>query len=123
MTVQAPRLVVDVKAVEENTARVVQKCADAGIAVSGVTKGMCALPEIASALVSGGCAELADSRMKNITALRRMGTGLPSFCSAVPMLSELPLVAAEADAPLVSEPEAVRALQRECEFSARPVRS
>jgi len=55
MTVQAPRLVVDIKAVEENAARVVQKCALAGITVSGVTKGMCALPEIASALVSGGC--------------------------------------------------------------------
>lgn len=116
MTVQAPRLVVDIKAVEENAARVVQKCALAGITVSGVTKGMCALPEIASALVSGGCTELADSRMKNISALRRMGIGLPLLLLRVPMLSELPLVAAEADCTLVSEPEAVRALQRECEF-------
>ena len=114
MTVQAPRLVVDIKAVEENAARVVQKCAGAGIFVSGVTKGMCALPEIASALVSGGCAELADSRMKNIAALRRMGTGLPLLLLRIPMLSELPIVVSRADCSLVSTAETVDGLENAC---------
>jgi predicted amino acid racemase len=117
MTVLWPRLVVDLQAIEENTRRVVRKCAEAGISVSGVTKGMCAREEVVRAMVSGGCAELADSRVSNLAALKAMNTGLPLLLLRIPMLSELAMVVSYADCSLVSTPETIAGLEKACASS------
>ncbi len=100
-----PRLIVNAKTIEENARRVVQKCAAAGISVSGVTKGMCAHEDIVRAMVAGGCSELADSRVGNLATLKALNTGLPLLLLRIPMLSELSLVVSRADCSLVSTPE------------------
>ena len=117
MTECWPRLVVNAKAIEENARRVVQKCSAAGISVSGVTKGMCAHPDIVRAMVAGGCSELADSRVGNLAALKAMNTGLPLLLLRIPMLSELPLVVSLADCSLVSTAETVDGLEKTCAAS------
>ena len=117
MTECWPRLVVNAKAIEENARRVVQKCSAAGIYVSGVTKGMCAHPDIVRAMVAGGCSELADSRVGNLAALKAMNTGLPLLLLRIPMLSELPLVVSRADCSLVSTAETVDGLEKTCAAS------
>ncbi len=117
MTECWPRLVVNAKAIEENARRVVQKCSAAGISVSGVTKGMCAHPDIVRAMVAGGCSELADSRVGNLAALKAMNTGLPLLLLRIPMLSELPLVVSRADCSLVSTAETVDGLEKTCAAS------
>lgn len=117
MTECWPRLVVNAKAIEENARRVVQKCSAAGIYVSGVTKGMCAHPDIVRAMVAGGCSELADSRVGNLAALKAMNTGLPLLLLRIPMLSELPLVVSLADCSLVSTAETVDGLEKTCAAS------
>ncbi|HRX25865.1 MAG TPA: alanine/ornithine racemase family PLP-dependent enzyme [Aminivibrio sp.] len=117
MTECWPRLVVNAKAIEENARRVVQKCSAAGIYVSGVTKGMCAHPDIVRAMVAGGCSELADSRVGNLAALKAMNTGLPLLLLRIPMLSELPLVVSRADCSLVSTAETVDGLEKACAAS------
>jgi len=114
MTALWPRLVVNARAIEENARRVVQKCSGAGISVSGVTKGMCAHEDIVRAMVSGGCAELADSRVSNLAALQAMNTGLPLLLLRIPMLSELPIVVSRADCSLVSTAETVDGLENAC---------
>jgi len=117
MTALWPRLVVNAKAIEENARRVVQKCAAAGISVSGVTKGMCAQEDVVGAMVAGGCSELADSRVGNLETLKAMNTGLPLLLLRIPMLSELSLVVSRADCSLVSTPETVDGLEEACAAS------
>ena len=117
MTAHWPRLVVNAKAIEENARRVVQKCAAAGISVSGVTKGMCAQEDVVGAMVAGGCSELADSRVGNLETLKAMNTGLPLLLLRIPMLSELSLVVSRADCSLVSTPETVDGLEEACAAS------
>ena len=111
-----PRLLISREKLRENASRVVRRCADAGISVAGVVKGVCAHPEVVRAFVEGGCEELADSRMANILTLRKMKTGLPLLLLRIPMPSELPLVAELADCSLVSMADTVRLLESECEF-------
>ncbi|GAB1426793.1 hypothetical protein MASR2M17_02190 [Aminivibrio sp.] len=97
-----PRLLVSREKIRENAFRVVRRCAEGGIAVAGVVKGVCAYPPVVRSFIEGGCRELADSRMANIAALRKMKTGLPLLLLRIPMPSELPLVAELADCSLVS---------------------
>ncbi len=111
-----PRLLVSREKIRENAFRVVRRCAEGGIAVAGVVKGVCAYPPVVRSFIEGGCRELADSRMANIAALRKMKTGLPLLLLRIPMLSELPLVAELADCSLVSMAPTVNLLEKECEF-------
>ncbi len=111
-----PRLLISREKIRENASRVAGRCAEKGISVAGVVKGVCAHPPVVRAFVEGGCRELADSRMTNIVSLRKMKTGLPLLLLRIPMLSEIPLVAEWADCSLVSMAETVRLLEKECAF-------
>ncbi|NLB84208.1 MAG: alanine/ornithine racemase family PLP-dependent enzyme [Synergistaceae bacterium] len=111
-----PRLLVSREKIRENAFRVICRCAEAGISVAGVVKGVCAHPSVVRTFIEGGCEELADSRMKNIAALREMKTGLPLLLLRIPMPSEIPLVAEMADCSLVSMADTVRLLESECKF-------
>ena len=114
--VQYPRLLVYREKIRENASLVVSRCAERGISVAGVVKGVCAHPPVVRAFIEGGCSELADSRMANIASLRKMKTGLPLLLLRIPMPSEIPLVAEMADCSLVSMAGTVRLLEKECAF-------
>lgn len=112
-----PHLVVDLQAIRENGERVVEKCAAAGIAVTGVAKGVCANGEIVRAMASVGCAEIGDSRIKNLITVKKMKTGLPLLLLRIPMVSELKAVVETCDRSLVSSALMVSLLEETCASS------
>ena len=109
-----PRLLVHTGRILENAREVVARTTAAGIDVAGVTKGMCADPEIAGAMLQGGCRCLADSRVSNLRRLRQAGIKAPLMLLRIPMISELPSLIEYADSTLVSMPETVFALEAAC---------
>ncbi len=90
-------LEIDLKKIEENARRIVEKCRPAGIQVLGVTKGFSALPRIVSAMVKGGIDSLADSRLENIISLRRKGFANDITLLRLPKLSAAETVIIFAD--------------------------
>lgn len=104
-----PRVVVDLAAIEGNARRV----ADAlgGREVVGVTKVACGSPEIARAMLDGGCAAIGDSRLANIARMREAGIRAPFW-----LLRPMPPEAADevvrlADVSLQSEAATLAALE------------
>lgn len=81
-----------------------------GIEVVGVTKVACGSPEVARAMLAGGVAGLADSRLENIAGLREAGIDVPMWLLRAPT----PALAGEtvrlADVSLASEIATVEAL-------------
>lgn len=107
-----PRLLIDPAKVRENAAEVVRRAGKLGIGVFGVTKGFCADPVVARAMVEGGCSLLMDSRVKNLRRLREAGFTEPLVLLRIPMLSELEELVEVADGTVVSMPETVLALEK-----------
>jgi predicted amino acid racemase len=105
-----PILAIDLDAIEHNAETVVDLCTGYGIAVTGVTKGVCGDAEIAKAMLRGGVASLADSRLENIARLRAGGIDVPIILLRLPPLSGVDAVVAAAGTSLNSELEVVAGL-------------
>lgn len=99
---------VDLAKVTENARRVVD--ALGGRSVFGVTKVTCGAPEVARAMLAGGVAGIADSRLENVARMREAGVPAEFWSLRAPS----PALAADAvrllDVSLESELETVRAL-------------
>ncbi len=100
---------VDMRKVEENARRVVS--ALGGVEVVGVTKVTCGSPEVAEAMLAGGCVALGDSRLENIARMRDAGIERPFWLlrSPAPGLAEDTVRLAEVS--LESEIDMVEALE------------
>jgi predicted amino acid racemase len=85
-------------------------CAPHGIEVAGVTKCVCGEPEVARAMLAGGCTMLADSRLANVARLRAAGIEAPILLLRLPAVSEAAETVRLCDISLVSEVETARAL-------------
>lgn len=107
-----PRLVINLDHLSDNAATLVGRLGRRGIRVSGVTKAVLGSPEVAWAMVRGGVAGLADSRIENIEVLRAAGITAPITLIRSPMLSQCERVVQSADVSLNSELRVVRALSR-----------
>ncbi|MEA5075176.1 MAG: alanine racemase, partial [Coriobacteriia bacterium] len=107
MTARAT-VTVDLAKVTENTRRVVEALGGRG--VYGVTKVTCGAPEVARAMLAGGAAGIADSRLENIARMREAGVaaGFWSLRAPAPALAEDAVRLL--DVSLESELETVRAL-------------
>ena len=105
-----PQLSIDLNVIEHNARTIVGLCAEHGIAVSGVTKGVCGNAEIAKAMLRGGVVSLADSRLENIARLRTGGIDVPITMLRLPPLSGVDEVVAAAGASLNSELDVVAGL-------------
>ncbi len=114
-----PRLVIDPQKVRENAAEVVRRAGKLGIRVFGVTKGFCADPVVARAMVEGGCGVLMDSRVKNLRRLREAGFTNSLMLLRIPMMSELEDLVEVADGTVISMPETVLALEKACEAAGK----
>ena len=114
-----PRLVIDPEKVRENAAEVVRRAGKLGIRVFGVTKGFCADPVVARAMVEGGCSVLMDSRVKNLRRLREAGFSEPLMLLRIPMLSELEELVQVADGTVISMTETVLALEKVCDAAGK----
>jgi predicted amino acid racemase len=103
-------LEVNLGKIEENTRRIVDKCARAGIEVLGVTKGFSALPRIVSAMKRGGVKKLADSRLENIIELRKRHFSQYITLLRIPRLSSVDQTIQYVDCTVNSEYEVIKAL-------------
>ena len=84
----APRLVVNLNAITENTSKTIDRCRGLGVEVVGVTKGVSGLPPVAKAMVEGGIRTLGDSRLQNIGRMRAAGLAQPMMLIRSPAPSE-----------------------------------
>jgi predicted amino acid racemase len=104
------RIEVDCEKIRANAAAVTGLCARHGIEVAGVTKCVCGEPEVARAMLAGGCTMLADSRLDNVARMRDAAIEAPILLLRLPALSEVADVVRLCDLSLVSEVETARAL-------------
>jgi len=116
-----PEITIRTEIIAENAEKIVNLCAVRGINVWGVTKGVSAHPRVASAMLEGGCAGVADSRMDNIRKMRLFGIREPMMLLRIPMPGEIREVAVMADVCLISMPESVLMLDKACEEEQREV--
>jgi len=110
-----PFLSIALAGIEQNCRTVVGFCAEHGIKVAGVTKAVCGLPKVARALLRGGVAQLADSRIENVRHMREDGISAEIMMLRIPMLSETEAVVALTDYSLNSEPAVIKALSEQAE--------
>lgn len=106
----APRLAVDLGAIEHNTRMLVERLAPRGIRVTGVTKAALGSPGVARAMVRGGALGLGDSRVENLARLDAAGLDVPRTLIRSPMVSQAAAVVRHADTSLNSEPAVLDAL-------------
>jgi predicted amino acid racemase/arginase family enzyme len=107
-----PQVAIDLGRIERNARAVVERAAQSGIKVFGVTKGSCGLPQVARAMLRGGVSGLAESRFENIRRLRESGIGCPIMLLRSPPLSRVEEVVRTVDISLQSELEIIREISR-----------
>lgn len=103
-----PRLVVDLKKVEQNTRIISDSCKTQGVDIMGVTKVFCGYEKIAEAEVKGGIKFLADSRIENLMKLKELPA--EKVLLRLPMISQANEVVKYADISLNSEIKTIQAL-------------
>ncbi|MFO8133154.1 MAG: alanine/ornithine racemase family PLP-dependent enzyme [Thermoplasmatota archaeon] len=108
-----PRIVVDREKLEHNARTIVELASRSHIEITGVTKACRGDPRVAKAMLDGGAASLADSRIENIIRMRRAGITADMMLLRTPMLSQAGIVVEHADISLNTEPAVIKALSRE----------
>lgn len=109
-----PSVVIDLDIIAENTRRVMARL-EGRVAVFGVTKAACGSPLVARAMLRGGAAGLADSRLDNVQRMRNSGITAPVMMLRIPSVSEAPEVVRLCDMSLNSEAAVLDALARAAE--------
>jgi len=106
----APRLEIDLAKILHNATTLVERLGQRGISVTGITKAMPGVPEVANVMLQAGVVGLGDSRIENIEAMRRAGISAPLTLIRSPMLSQSRRVVASADVSFNTETDVVRSL-------------
>ena len=114
----APRLEIDLNKIYHNARTLVDRLADRGISVTGVTKATLGSPEIAGALIRAGVTALGDSRIENIEAMRRAHVPASMTLIRSPMISQAERVVTHADVSLNTELDVISRLS----FAAKEAR-
>jgi predicted amino acid racemase len=114
-----PEVAIDLGRIERNARTVVTRCAESGISVFGVTKGMCGMPQVARAMLRGGVAGLAESRFENIRRLRDSGIAAPIMLLRSPPITRVEEVVRSVDVSLQSEIAVIREIARIAERMGR----
>jgi ornithine racemase len=102
-----PRLSIDLAVIEANYRAVSALCAVSGIRVVGIVKGAGGREPVARAMLRGGCASLASSRLAQLQALRVAGVDTSLGLLRIPGPSEMAATVAAADWSLQSCDEAL----------------
>jgi predicted amino acid racemase len=108
--VTAPRLDIDLGAIAANTRVLVDRLAPSGIRVTGVSKALRGLPDVAEAMLRGGATGIGDSRLENLARLRAAGIAVPLTLIRSPMLSQAEQAIRMSDTSLNTEPVVLDAL-------------
>src|SRR5262245_22281479 len=108
----APSVIIDLDVIAENTWRVTALPNPQGISTFGVTKAACGSPLVARAMLRGGVAGLADSRLDNVQRMRHSGITAPIMMLRIPSVTEAPEVVRLCDISLNSEAAVLNALAK-----------
>lgn len=106
--IRATTIVVDLDRIEENTRTLTDRLP--GLSLVGVTKVTCGDEAVGAAMLRGGAAALADSRLANLARLRAAGITAPLWLLRSPTPGQAEDTVRLADVSLESELETVRAL-------------
>jgi predicted amino acid racemase len=107
-----PYLTIDLDKIEHNARAIVSLCAQHGITVTGVTKGVCGHPDVADAMLRGGVSSIGESHVENIHHLKSGGVATSCMLLRLPPLSAVDEVVEIADVSLNSELEVLAGLSR-----------
>ncbi len=107
-----PRLEIYPQRIEENARAILALCHAPGIQVAGVVKVICAHPAVVQSLVNAGVDMLADSRLENLRAIKKMGVKLPLMLLRIPDPTRVKEVVDCADYSLNSSVETIKLLSK-----------
>ncbi|AOY76967.1 ornithine racemase Orr [Clostridium formicaceticum] len=105
-----PRIDIDYNKLKHNAATIVGQCRKQGIHIVAVTKGFCAIPQIAQAIFEGGVKYFGDSRLENLIKLKDFP--IEKILLRLPMISQAEAVVKHADISLNSEIETIKVLNQ-----------
>lgn len=83
-----PRLEIDLDKIYHNASLIVNICRRNKIDVIGVTKSVCATPELVKILIRAGIRKIGDSRLQNIIKIREADLNCERQLIRIPMISE-----------------------------------
>ena len=115
----ASRLEIDLTKIRHNALALVNLLGSCGISVSGVTKAVLGLPDIARELLAAGVSGLADSRIENIQTMRRAAVKAPMMLLRSPMISQASLVVTNTDISLNTELDVISELSKAAQALGR----
>jgi predicted amino acid racemase len=115
----APRLEIDLEKIHHNARTLVERLAERGISVTGVTKATLGSPQIAGVLLKAGVSALGDSRIENIEAMRRAGVPASMTLMRSPMVSVADRVVANADVSFNTELDVISKLSSAAQRARR----
>ncbi len=84
----APRVEIDLGKITQNARSLVRRLGKRGITVTGVTKAVCGHPDVAQAMLDGGVAGLAESRVSNIRRMQAAGIQCPISMIRAPLVEQ-----------------------------------
>lgn len=105
-----PRLLVSLSKIRRNSAAICGLCGQNGIAVAGVIKGACGALPVARAVLEGGCAQLASSRLSQLETVKAAFPQAETLLIRMPLPEEAARVVQACDLSLNTEEAALRAL-------------
>lgn len=114
-----PRLVVSLSKIEHNARLIVARARKQGAGIFGVGKGLAGRPEVAKALLAGGCQGIGDSRLENIRAMRKAGIQAEFMALRLPQISRARETVELCDISLNSEVETLKALSHQAKELGR----
>src|SRR5690554_5735851 len=107
-----PKLIIDLKKIQENARLLADLCHNNGIQPAAVTKVTCGDPRVARAMLDGGMDILAESRLENAYRLRQAGIDDPLLLLRLPMVSQAEEVVELFTCSLNSELKTIRVLNQ-----------
>ena len=110
-----PRLEIDLDKIYHNAQTLVNRLAQRGVSVTGVTKATLGSAEIAATLLRAGVNALGDSRIENIEAMRLGQQSAAMTLIRSPMLSKAQRVVRHANLSCNTEIEVIRRLSHEAQ--------
>jgi len=111
----APRLEIDLDKIYHNAHTLIDRLAQRGISVTGVTKAVLGSAEIAATLLRAGVSAFGDSRIENIESMRTGHQSVPMTLIRTPMLSQAQQVVRHANISCNTEIEVIRRLSFEAQ--------
>ena len=105
-----PRLLVNLSNIRRNAEAICRLCTGRGISVAGVVKGACGALPVARAVLEGGCAQLASSRLSQLEGIRAALPQAKTLLIRMPAPQEAQQVVRACDLSLNTEEGTLRAL-------------